>query len=106
VACRAERVEQRQHLVFFDHLAHKLDGFRRAVAVIAGDEVDPAAVDAALFVDHVEIGDFGLADRAVGRGRTAIGHGVAELDFGVAGAWSVLAGRVCQSAGEKEARRR
>ena len=87
-------------------LARQLDRLGRREAVIVGDEGDLAAVDAALVVDHLEIGDLRLADHAVGRGRTAIGHGLAELDFGVAGAWSVLAGRVCQSAGEKEARRR
>ena len=91
VGRRAERVEQRQHVVFLDQLAHHFDGLRRAIAVVAADEVDLAAVDAALLIDHVEVGGLRLADGAVGRSRAAIGHSVAELDLGVAGAGSVLA---------------
>src|SRR5205814_8320928 len=82
----AERVEQQQHAVALDQLAHLLDGLRRAVAVVVGDEVDLAAVDAALLVDHREEGGLGLADDAVGRGRAAIGVGVADLDLAIAGA--------------------
>ena len=53
---RAERLEHHQHLVFFDQLAHGLDGLWRAITVVAADEVDLAAVDAALVVDHREVG--------------------------------------------------
>ena len=67
-----------------DQLARQLDRLRRAVAVVVGDEVDLAAVDAALVVDHLEVGGDRLADRAVGRGRPAVRHGVADLDLGVA----------------------
>jgi hypothetical protein len=37
-------------LLFFDQLAHGLDGLRRAITVVPADEVDLAAVDAALVV--------------------------------------------------------
>src|SRR5262249_2201908 len=50
----------------------------------------------------VEVGGFRLADRAVARRRAAVRHGVAELDFGVAGAGSVLARSQGQSAGNDE----
>ena len=80
-----------QHLILLDQLPHLFDGFRRAIAVVAADEIDLAAVDATLLVDHVEIGGFGLAEDAVGRGRPAIRHGVTDLDLGIAGAGAVLA---------------
>ena len=103
VGRRAERIEQHQHLVLLDQLAHLFDGLRRAVAVVAADEVDLAAVDAALLVDHGEVGGLRLADGAVARSRAAVRHGVADLDLGVAGAGSVLARGQSQSAGENEA---
>src|SRR5208282_910715 len=73
------------------------------VTVVASDEVDLAAVDAALFVDHVEVGGLRLADRAVGRGWAAVGHGVADLDLGVADAGAVLARGKSHSTRENEA---
>src|SRR5262249_20645662 len=60
------------------------------VAVVIGNEIDLAAVDAALGIDLVEKGLLGLADHAVSGGRTAIGHDVADLDFGVGGAGVVF----------------
>ena len=42
-----------------------------------------SAVYAALLVDHLEIGGLGATDHAIGRGRPAIGHGLADLDFRV-----------------------
>ena len=90
VGRRAERVEQQQHAVAFDQLAHLLDGLRRAVAVVIGNEIDLAAVYPALLVDHVEKGGLRLADHAVGRGRAAIRVRVADLDLGVAGAGVVF----------------
>ncbi len=98
---RAERLEHRQHLVFLDQLAHLLDGLRRTVAVVAAEKVDLAAVDAALVVDHGEVGGQRLADGAVARRRAAIGQGVADLDFGVADARSVLAGGQSEPAREQ-----
>ena len=85
-----QRVEHQKHLVAFDQLAHLLHRLRRAVAVVVTDEVDLAAVDAALVVDHPEIGILGLADDAVGGSRAAIGFDIADLDFGVGGAGVVL----------------
>src|SRR5262249_27787031 len=54
------------------------------------DEVDLAAVDAALLVDHLEVGVDDLADRAVGGGIARVGVGVADLDLGIARAFVVL----------------
>ena len=87
---RAEALEDQQDLVALDQLARLLDRLGRAVAVVVGDEVDLAAVDAAFGVDLLEIGRDRLADQAVGRGRTAIGIDVADLDLGVAGAGIVF----------------
>ena len=70
------------HLVLLDELAHHLHRLGRAVAVVVGDVVDLAAVDAALVVDLLEVGADGLADGAVGGGGAAVGVGVADLDLG------------------------
>ena len=83
VGRRTQRIEDQKHLVAFDQLACLLDGFRRAIAVVIGNEIDLAAVDAALGIDLVEIGFLGLADGRVGRRRPRIGHDVADLDLGV-----------------------
>ncbi len=87
---RAQRIEDEQHFVALHQLARLLDRLRRAVAVVVADEVDLAAVDAAGIVDLLEVGGFGLADHAVGGGGAAIGHDVADLDFGVGGAGVVF----------------
>jgi hypothetical protein len=79
----AERAEDQQHGIALDQLARLLHRLRRTVAVIVGDEVDLAAVDAAIVVDHAEIGTHRLADDAVGRRRPTIGHDVANLDLGI-----------------------
>jgi hypothetical protein len=73
-----------------DQLAHLLDGLWRAVAVIATNEVDLATVDAAMLIDHTEVGGFCFADDSIGRCRAAIRHRVANFDLTVADAWSVL----------------
>ena len=86
VARRAQRVEGAQHFVLLDELSDHLDRLGRRVAVIEADELDLAAVDAALVIDHVPEGYDRLAIDAVGRGRSAIGTGVADLDLTVAGA--------------------
>ena len=77
------RVEHKRDLFLLDEAADLLDGLGRAVAVIEADQIDLAAVDAALLVDHLEIGGFGLADHAIGGGGPAIGHGLTDLDFRV-----------------------
>jgi hypothetical protein len=48
-------VQHQQHTVFLAQLAHLLDGFRRRIGVIVRYEVDLAAVDAPLIVQHPEI---------------------------------------------------
>jgi len=47
-------------------LANLLDGLGRAVGVVILNEVDLAAVYAALVVDHLDIGGLGLADDRIG----------------------------------------
>ena len=94
ISRRAQRVHDEQHFVILDQLARLLHRLRRAVAVVIGDEGDLAAVDAALLVDHLEIGSLGLADGRVGRSRAAIRHDVADLDLGIGGAGIVFLLRV------------
>ena len=88
VARRAQRIEDQQHLVGLDQLARLFHGLGRIVAVIIGNEVDLAAVDAAFGIDLVEVGRFGLADGGVGGCRARIRHDVADLDLGIGRAGS------------------
>ncbi len=90
VARGAERGEDQEHLVALDQLTRLLHGFGRAVGVVVGNEVDLAAVDAAIVVDHPEIGAHRLADDAIGRCRPAVRHDVADLDFRVGDAGIVF----------------
>ena len=90
VGRRADDLERQQHLVVFDQLADLLDGLRRRIGVVILDELDLAAVDAALLIDHVEIGGLRLADRGIGRSGTRERHGLADLDLGVRGAGIIL----------------
>src|SRR6185312_9609642 len=73
----------------------------RRVAVIEAQQIDLAAVDAAFIVDHGDIGRFRAADRAIGRGRPAIGHGLADLDLAGADAGRVLVLRQGGRCGER-----
>jgi hypothetical protein len=50
-----ERRENQKHLIALDQLARLLDCLRRAIGVVIGDEVDFAAVHAAIVVDHAKI---------------------------------------------------
>ena len=68
---RADDLEGEQHLVALDQLADLLDGLRRRVGVVILDQVDLAAVDAALVVDHLQIGGLRLADSGIGGRRSA-----------------------------------
>jgi hypothetical protein len=86
----ADGLEQERDMLLLDEAAKLLDRLRRAVAVVDADEGDLTAVDAALIVDHLEIGDFGAANHAIGRSRPAIWHGLADLDFRVGDARRVL----------------
>jgi hypothetical protein len=51
-------------MLLLDELAHHFHGLRWAIAVVAADEVDLSAVDAALLIDHSEIGFLRLAENA------------------------------------------
>ena len=97
---RAQHVEHRGDLVALDQLAGILHHLGRRVAVVEADEVDLAAVDAALGVQSLEVGRFRLAELAVGRGRSAIGDALSDLDFGRRGAGTVL--RLCERARRPE----
>jgi hypothetical protein len=68
----------------------------------------PAAVDAAFRIDLLEVGLFGLADHAVGGSGSAVGHDVADLDFGVGRTGVVFLLGECSAAhgGESDDRRR
>ncbi len=94
ISRRAERVHDEQHFVILDQLARLLHRLRRAVAVVIADEGDLAAIDAALLVDHLEIGGLGFSDRRVGGRRATIRHDVADLDLGIGGASIVFLLRV------------
>src|SRR5689334_10673237 len=52
----AEALKDERNLVLLDQAADLLDRLWRAVAIIQADEIVPAAVDAALLVDHPEVG--------------------------------------------------
>ena len=78
----ADRGEDQRDLVALHQPARLLHRLRRRVAVVERDQVDLAAIDAAALVDHLEIADLALAERAERRHRPAIGHGLADLDFG------------------------
>ena len=86
----AERIEDDQDFVAFDQLARLLDRLRRAVGVVIADEIDLAAVDAALGIDLLEVRVLGLCDHAICRRRSAVGHDIADLDFSVGGAGVVF----------------
>ena len=78
----ADRGEDQRDLVALDQPPRLLHRLRRRVAVVERDQIDLAAVDAAALVEHLEIADLALAERAERRHRPAVGHGLADLDFG------------------------
>jgi hypothetical protein len=78
----ADRGEDQRDLVALHQPSRLLRGFRRRIAVIQRNQIDLAAVDAAALIDHPEIADLALAERAERRYRPAIGHGLADPDFG------------------------
>jgi hypothetical protein len=93
-------LEDQQHLVALHQLARLLHGLRRTEGVVVADEGDLATVDAALFIDFLEIGRLGLADHPIGGCRSAIGHDIADLDFGIARAGIVFLLRVGRGCGD------
>ena len=58
----AERLEQERHLFLLDEPPHLLDRLGRAVGVVDADEIELAAVDPALLVDHLEVGGLRAPD--------------------------------------------
>jgi hypothetical protein len=70
-----------------------LHGFRRGITVVQRNQIDLAPIDAAALVDHLEIADFPFAERAERGDRAAVGHGLADLDFGGGDAADGLGGK-------------
>jgi hypothetical protein len=89
----ADRGEDQRDLVALHQPPRLLHGFRRRVAVVQRNQIDLAAVDAAALVDHLEIADLALAQRAERGYRAAVGHGLADLDFGCGDAAHVGGGQ-------------
>jgi hypothetical protein len=88
---RAGGAEQGDHSFVLHQLARLLDRLGRREGVVERDQIDLAPVDAALFlIQHAEIGDLRASLDTVDRQRTAIWHGLAELDLGVGGALTVF----------------
>ena len=103
----AERAVQRQHFLLLDQPPRRLDAFRRAVGVVHGEELYLASVDAALFVQHLEIGFADPAEHAVERAGAGMRHGLSELDFGIARARIVfLLRRPDEGRGQRGCKRR
>src|SRR5713226_7883031 len=80
----AERAEQSQHLLLLHQPPRRFNALRRAIGVVHGEKLDLAPVDAALFVQHLEIGLADPAEHAVERARAAVRYGLTDLDFGIA----------------------
>jgi hypothetical protein len=76
------------------HPARRACGFARpflaAVAIVHCQQRYFAAIDPALAVDHLPVGQFGLSLGAIAGRGTAIGHRLPDLDLGIAGARIVL----------------
>ena len=53
---RSETLKDQQDAIVLDELARGLDGLLWVVAIVVGDEIDLAAVDAAFGVDLLEVG--------------------------------------------------
>jgi hypothetical protein len=61
-----------------------------------------------IIFDHLKVGGFRLADDGVGHRRPAIGHGLADQDFGVGDARRLLRlrdGGAGQRAGKRQRKR-
>ena len=84
----AERVDDREDLVLLDQPLGVRQRALRLVPVVVGDELDLAAVDAAVVVELLEEAVQRLGNRAVRRGRAAERIAAAELDGGVGDAGS------------------
>jgi hypothetical protein len=79
----AKGLKDERDALLFDEPPGLFDGLGRAVAIVKADEVELAAVDPALLVDHLEIGGLGPGDRAVGGSGSAVREALANLDLGI-----------------------
>jgi hypothetical protein len=77
---RFARGDQR-NFIALDQPSGLLHGFWRRVAVIERNQIDLAAVDAAALIEHPEIADLTLAERAERR-TGPLRHGLAYSEFG------------------------
>jgi hypothetical protein len=89
----ADAVENECDAFLFDQTPRLFEGLRRAVGVVDVEEIELAAVDAALLVDHSEVSGLGPPDNAVGGGRPAERDRLAELNFRVRNAGRVFGPR-------------
>src|SRR5258708_37260431 len=80
----AERAEQGQYLLLLDQPPGRLDRLWRTVSIIHGEEFHLASIDAAVFVQHPEIGLAHPTQYAIERAGTAMRHSLSKFDFGVA----------------------
>ena len=94
--------KDQQYFIAFDQPSRLLHGFRRTVSIIIGDEVDLPTVDAAVVIDHSEVGAHRLANGTVGRCWPAVRHDVADLDLGVGHAGAVLPLGGCAACEQRE----
>src|SRR5208282_1938190 len=62
IARCAETLEDEKYLLLLDQLADLLNGPWRGISVVHTDEIDLAAIDPALVVDHLEVSGLRAAD--------------------------------------------
>ena len=86
----AEHRKQEGDIVAFDQLAGLFDGFRRVEGVVIIDEIDLAASDTALVVDHPEIGIRAFCDGAQSRDRPAQRRRASDLKLGGGNTWGIV----------------
>jgi hypothetical protein len=95
----ADRGKDQRDLVALHQPPRLLHRFGRRVAVVQRDQIDLAPVDAAALVDHLEITDLALTQRAERGHRATVGHGLADADFGRGDAAHGLGGKRCDRQG-------
>ena len=76
-----ERAEHQQHFLLLDEFSCLLDCLGWGICVVEADELDLAAIDAALGVDLLEIGLLRAADDAEAGCRAAIGQRLPDADL-------------------------
>jgi hypothetical protein len=76
--------EQGQHFLLLHQPPRRFHALRRAVGIVHSEEFYFAAVDAAVLVQHLEIGFADPAEHTIERPGAAMRHGLSQLDFGVA----------------------